>query len=170
MPRKRKDGLIVFRRMTVAWVLTGVVLCPVVAVAGAASSGNPYHQIVARNIFGLRPPPARVEPPPPPLPKVVLTGITTILGNRRALLKIRLPTPPSQPAKEESCILTEGQRDGPVEVLEINEKTAQVKLDNSGTVAVITFEKAPSAPPAVAPPRPPPYWPRSAALTAFRKF
>ncbi len=172
MPRKRNDALTVSSRMMIAWVLGGVVLGPMVGFAGAASSIDPYHEIAARNVFGLRPPPARVEPPPAPLPQVVLTGITTILGNKRALLKIRFPAQPSRPAKEESCILTEGQRDGPVEVLAINEKTAQVKLDNSGTVCVITFEKLPPTPPPAARPRlpPSPYWPRPVVQTTFRKY
>ena len=89
----------------------------------------------------------------------MLTGITTILGNKRALLKVQFPPKPPQPAKEQSYILTEGQRDGSIEVLEINEKTASVKVDNSGTVMEITFEKPSPTPPASTP-RPQPYWPR----------
>jgi hypothetical protein len=171
MPCTKNEALIAFSRMTVAWVLSGFLLCSLVAGASPSSSGNPYHQIAERNVFGLRPPqPPRVEPPPAPLPKIVLTGITTILGNKRALLKIQFPAQPSKPAKEESCVLAEGQRDGLIEVLEINEKTAQVKVDNSGAVSVITFEKAGPTPPAVAPPPPRPYWPRLPAQAGLRKY
>ena len=48
-------------------------------------------------------------------------------------------------------MLTEGQRDGLIEVLQINEKTAKVKVDNAGTVMEITFEKPSPAPPPAAP-------------------
>ena len=171
MPRSRNKALIAFSRTTVAWVVSGSVVCALVARGSPTSSGNPYHQIAERNVFGLRPPqPSRVEPPPAPLPKVVLTGITTILGNKRALLKVQFPAQPRQPVKEESCVLAEGQRDGAIEVLEINEKTAQVKVDNSGPVSVITFQKPLPTPPAVARPQPRPYWPRLPAQAGLRKY
>ena len=68
-------------------------------------------------------------------------GITTILRGKRALLKVEFPPKPMQRAKEESYILTEGERAGPIEVLEINEKKEQVRLDDWGTITNITFEK-----------------------------
>jgi hypothetical protein len=171
MPCSRNKVLIAFSRLTVAWVLGGILLWCLVAGASPTAAGNPYHQIVERNAFGLRPPqPPRVEPPPAPLPKIVLTGITTILGNKRVLLRIQSPAQPSKPAKVESCVLSEGQRDGVIEVLEINEKTAQVKVDNSGTVSVITFDKPAPTPPPVAPPQPRPYWPRLPAQAGLRKY
>ena len=147
-------------RMTAAWVLCGLVLCAVASGAGASSFANPYHQISERNVFGLKPrQPAHLEPPPVPLPKIMLTGITTILGNKRALLKVQFPPTPPQPAKEQSLILAEGQRDGSIAVLEINEQTASVKMDNSGTVMDITFEKS-NPTPAASTPRPQPDRPR----------
>src|SRR5262249_54607760 len=76
-----------------------------------------------------------------PLPKVQLTGITTILGGKRALFKVELPSKPPARPKEESYILSEGQRGGPIEVLEINVKTEHVKIEDSGVVTNITFEK-----------------------------
>jgi len=36
--------------------------------------------------------------------------------------------------------LSEGQRAGPIEVLQINEKADSVKVNNSGTLMVIAFE------------------------------
>jgi hypothetical protein len=64
-----------------------------------------------------------------------------MLGDRRALLKVSLPALPPEPAKEFSCILTVGQREGPVEVLEIDERAGSVRVNNSGTVAVLTLEQ-----------------------------
>ena len=113
-----------------------------------------YHAIPERNVFGLRPPPAQAAPtnPPAPLPKITLTGITTILESKRALMKLAPTTPkPGDPGKEQSLILTEGQREAGVEVLQIDETAGSVKVNNSGTVMVLTFErdgaKLPASPP-----------------------
>jgi hypothetical protein len=102
-----------------------------------------YRGIPQRNIFGLKPPVAAPQPTAPPvaLPKLVLTGITTILDNKRALLKVLPPSGAGQPAKEVSLILTEGQREEGVQVLEINERVGSVKVNNSGSVMTLTFEK-----------------------------
>src|SRR5438876_6958948 len=85
------------------------------------TSGNPYQGIVDRNVFALKPPPApqRPEDNKPPPPTIKLTGITTILGNKRVLMNVQMPAKPPEPAKLQSFILTEGQRDGEIEVLEI---------------------------------------------------
>ena len=103
-----------------------------------------YQSITERNVFGLRPPPAQPSPtnPPAQLPRITLTGITTVLGNKRALMKV-LPfgLKPGETAKELSLILTEGQRESEVEVLQIDEKAGSVKVNNSGTVMTLTFEK-----------------------------
>lgn len=119
---------------------------------------NRYESIPTRNMFGLRP----VEQPqvtnaPPLLPKLILTGITTILGNKRVLLKEVAPAgSPGATNKEESLILTEGQREGAVEVLAIDEKAGSVRVNNAGNEMTLTFEKdgvkQPSSPlPAAAP-------------------
>jgi hypothetical protein len=112
-----------------------------VAVAGYAtgrdSVDNPYQRIPSRNVFGLVVPIVEPGPTPPaqPLPTIKLTGITTILGDKRAVLKIQFPGT----GREEGCILSEGQRLGQIEILEIDDRTATVKVDNSGTVIVLTF-------------------------------
>lgn len=141
--------------------MRALVLCWVLATGCPAFAGNPYTDILRRNVFGLRPPPRpATEPARGPVPKVRLTGITTILKGKRALLKVEFPGKPLERPKEESYILTEGQRAGPIEVLEINERTAQVKVNNSGMITNITFEKITAAPAAPARPVPPaPKWP-----------
>src|SRR3954454_9852421 len=92
-------------------------------VRGVTIDSNPYQGIVDRNVFGLKPPPVapRPEDNKPPPPKIILTGITTILGNKRALMNVAMPPKPPDPAKQKSFILAEGQRDGDIEVLEIDE-------------------------------------------------
>ncbi len=122
-----------------------------------------------RNGFKLRPAHTAITEPLPALrpPKITLTGITTILGNKRALMKLMEPDRPPEPAKEMSYILAEGQRDGEVEVIAINEQTGTVKVNNHGTVQELSFDKdgaklPNNPPPLLAPPglpgaTPPPY-------------
>ena len=109
---------------TVVCVLTSLMLCAGAKAIGADSAANPYQGIVDRNVFGLKPPPPppRPEDNKPPAPKITLNGITTILGNKRALMSVQMPARPPEPAKPQSFFLAEGQRDGDIEVLEINEK------------------------------------------------
>ena len=116
---------------------------------------NPFNAIVDRNVFALK------DPPPPPVqetktntppPNIKLTGITTIFGtsNKRALFMVQEIGIPGKPAsKEESYILTEGQRQGAIEVVEIDEKHNSFKIKNDGNEAVLTLDekaKLPSAP------------------------
>ena len=144
-------------------------VCSAVSVACPVLADNPYRSILQRNVFGLRPhAPMASEPQRAPLPKVHLTGITTILKGKRALLKVEFPTKPPERPKEESFILKEGQRAGPIEVLEINEKTAQVKVNNSGTVTNLTFEKLAPTPQPSTPPVLAPRWNRLPYRPAYR--
>jgi len=124
--------------------------------ANPDDSPNPYQAIVDRNVFALKPPPPppRPEDNKPPPPTIKLTGITTILGNKRVLMNVQMPAKPPEPAKLQSFILTEGQRDGEIEVLEIDEKIGVVKVNNFGTEMTLTMEKdsvklPPSVPAAV---------------------
>jgi hypothetical protein len=71
----------------------------------------------------------------------MLVGITTILQEKRALLEVEFPAQPPEPAKEVSCILTLGQREGPVEVLAIDEVTGTVRVNNSGTKMLLSFTR-----------------------------
>ena len=108
----------------------------------ADTPGHAYAGIANGNVFRLRPL-SRQDPGPPaaPQPKVTVGGITTILGDKRVLLKMHFPAGPPEPAKEVSCILTVGQREGLIEVLEIDETAGSVKINNSGTVMVLTLAK-----------------------------
>ena len=148
-------------RGAATWVLTGCAFGLVPQFAGAEVADNPYSGIVVRNVFNLKPPPAPEDnlPPPQAPPKILLTGITDILGNKRALLKVQVPAAPGKPASEESFILAEGQRDGDIEVLSVDEQNSTVKVNNHGVVQELNFDKdgvklatAPHPPGMVAPP------------------
>src|SRR5438874_10444134 len=107
-------------------------------------SGNPYQGIIDRNVFALKPMPINkidegVKKPDPP--KITLTGITDILGKKQALMNVAMPAKPPEPAKQQSFIIASGQRDGDLEVLDIDVKVGSVKLNNFGTEMLLTMEK-----------------------------
>lgn len=108
-------------------------------VEAAVDEGNPYHPIVAKNIFKLQDPPRlkQVETELPPLAKVALTGITTILPRPLALLEW---SEPGQQKKNYST-LTEGQGEGPIEILRIDDKAGSVTIKNHGVTMTLTFEQ-----------------------------
>jgi hypothetical protein len=96
--------------------------------------GDPYATVVARNIFGLNPPP---PPGPPqdatPPPKITPNGIMTILGEVQVLFKVAgTPKPGGPPSADESYILSEGQRQDDIEVVKIDEKNSIVTFNNHG--------------------------------------
>jgi hypothetical protein len=110
----------------------------------ATSDANPYTGIVERNTFGLRPPvnPADlVKPAPSVSADILLQGITTILGRELVLMKVKFAARPPEPARDESLMLREGQRDGDIEVLEINPVDGSVKVNNNGTVISLTMKE-----------------------------
>ena len=130
------------------WFWTTLALSLGASGALAQPPANPYAAITARNVFGLRSPlPVKPpEPPPAPLPAVKLVGITTFGAAPRALLKVSLPAKPPEPAKEHSCILTVGEREGPVEVMAINAGARTATVNNSGTVMMLELGKNSSQP------------------------
>jgi hypothetical protein len=110
-------------------------------IATETSGGNPYQAIVDRNVFGLKPPPPPPDPEAnkPPPPKITLTGIYTMGGTKRVLMKVSVPARPPEPAKEVPLTLSEGQREGDVEVLEIDTVARTAKVNNFGTITSLDF-------------------------------
>lgn len=125
-------------------ILAGVLAGLAVATGARAvpEPENPYHTIPERNVFRLN---ARSEAPAAapaiiPLPRITLTGITTILGGKRALLTVQAAAREGAAPREESYILAEGQREGDVEVLEIDEQAGTVRVNTGGTTLTIDFK------------------------------
>jgi hypothetical protein len=114
------------------------------------SAANPYQGIVDRNVFGLKPPPPPPsnEPVRPPPPAITLTGITTILGKKLAFLNVQVPAKPAEQLKggPQSFMLGVGEREGEIEVLDIDEKGGIVKVNDYGVVTNVPFAKLPSTP------------------------
>ena len=152
--------------------VVGLALCTAASAVTSDSPASPYQGIVERNVFGLKPPPPPPDPEAnkPPPPKIVLQGITTFGGIKRALLKAPIPPKPGEPPKgDQSFILAEGQRDGDIEVLEIDATPpGSVKVNNFGTIITLDFEhngiKSAGAPAPGAQPNPAGFAPNPAAM------
>src|SRR6185436_12361256 len=104
---------------------------------------NTYHVVVERNPFGLSPP--KAAPPvtnPPPLVKVDVkfTGITSDKsGGKKAWLVV--PPPPNNRTQNPQFLsMREGETQGDIQVLEIDDKENSVKIVNAGVQAVLTFK------------------------------
>jgi len=98
----------------------------------------PYAPIVTRNVFGLVPiptnNPADAAPPPPPPPKITPNGIMTLFGKLQVLFKVAGVAKPGQPAKEESYVMSEGDRQDEIEVQKIDGKAGIIRFNNHGVV------------------------------------
>ncbi|MGC3958704.1 MAG: hypothetical protein QM813_12425 [Verrucomicrobiota bacterium] len=109
----------------------------------ALTEANPYAAIAGRNVFALKPP-TPVTPintaPPVAASGVELQGFTTILGRPQVLLKLKIPPRPPEPAKDRSLVMDQGQREGEVEVLEIDAYAGTVKLKNQGSVTSLNLK------------------------------
>jgi len=114
--------------------------------ASADVPTSPYEDIIARNAFALKPLPPPADPnelvKAPPV-KITLTGITTIIG-KRALLETPAPSgkaaTPGGPSKL-YYMLRVGEKEGDIEVVDIDERTGTVKVKNAGQEFTLSFEK-----------------------------
>jgi len=100
-------------------------------------SGNPYTSIAVRNVFSLNPPAATPDSAADvdkDLPKITLTGITTILGPLQVLFKTFGGGSPGVPIKDKFYDLAEGQTQDEIEVSRIDPKNELVTFNNHGVV------------------------------------
>jgi hypothetical protein len=101
-------------------------------------SANPYTPIVTRNVFGLVPIPTNAPPVDPaslvPPPKITPNGIMTLFGKLQVLFKVAGVAKPGQPPKEESYMMSEGDRQNEIEVQKIDEPSATITFINHGVV------------------------------------
>ncbi|HEX7469939.1 MAG TPA: hypothetical protein VF437_04270 [Verrucomicrobiae bacterium] len=124
---------------TLICLLGGSLLVPT-ARGAADSNGNAYQTIAASNPFRLKPipPPPSTEPEKPLPSNITLTGITTIFNDKLALMEVQ------QPSGKPKLFLTlsEGQRDGDVEVVSIDEKNGVVRVSNQGVPQTLDLKDA----------------------------
>ncbi len=123
----------------------GLVLITGAQATATPTQGNPYEGIIERNVFGLKEPPKAgppPEPPKPPPPKITLQGIHYLLGHWQVLFKAPAPVKPGEPPKGDlGYVLSEGERDGEVEVLKIDGKEGKVTFMNHGQQQVLSMDR-----------------------------
>jgi hypothetical protein len=106
---------------------------------GSGAESNPYSVIFQHSIFGLVPPPPHAEAnaAATPPPDITLNGIMTVFGLRYALFKL--------PAdKGKSYLLGEGQSDGEIELLSVDDRAGAIKIKNHGIVQTVALTKTPA--------------------------
>jgi len=110
-----------------------IVAATAVVAVCCSTSGEPP-QIAGRNNTS--------EPVSAPLrvpsKKITLLGITTLSGKKRALLKTEAL---NKSRETQHLILSEHQKVGEVEILEIDEVSGSVRVNVSGVVKLLTFER-----------------------------
>jgi hypothetical protein len=130
------------QKATVCLVVAALGVSTTVGANTADPGSNPYQSIVGKNVFRLKPPPPppSEEPVKVPTPKITLTGITTF-GKKRAMVKT--PPPPAKPGEqpkgEQFFMLAEGERDGDMEMVAIDEVAGSVKVKYAGTEVALNF-------------------------------
>lgn len=131
-----------YRLHTWLGILVGTGYCLAAQAVMPSPTREQFSNIPERNVFGLKEgQPEQETAPKGPPPKITLTGITTLLGNKLALMRAAIPAAPGTAGQEKPLMLSEGQRDGNIEVLEIDERAGSVRVDDAGEVMTLTFAK-----------------------------
>jgi uncharacterized membrane protein YgcG len=130
------------------WNLAAFVLGVLIFTGAAKASvtdaeSNPYRVISQHSVFGLVPPqPVATTNATDSPPDIVLNGIMVIFDRKYALFKL--------PAnKGKSYLLGEGQSDGEIELLSVDDRAGLIKINNHGVVQTVALAKPPA--PSVAP-------------------
>lgn len=113
----------------------------------ASAAANPYENIATRNVFNLsaaKPGTSNASDVFRPAAEYKLTGIAGFGSHKWALLSKADPGKPPQ-----FFMLREGQREGAIEVVEVNELGAAVTIRNDGQLLELKFET--NAPPKIDP-------------------
>ncbi|HEU6449207.1 MAG TPA: hypothetical protein VFV23_12290 [Verrucomicrobiae bacterium] len=119
--------------------LFGGLACSGIAADELALNDNPYEAISVRNVFNLNPVIVNTTPnqPEPPV-KITPNGIMTIFGKLQVLFK----TSGGKANKDQSYILTEGQREDDIEVVKIDDDKGAITFNNHGIVQTLTLVPA----------------------------
>ena len=128
----------------------------VTMVASAVMADNPYQEIAMKNAFGLKAGPAVVEEAviekPLPQANLALSGMARLAGEKQVFLSVTVPG-----EKRATYLrLGEQEREGGIEILEIDLKNEQVRIKQNGQLIMMTFMthgiKASAPPVLIAPP------------------
>ncbi len=109
--------------------------------ATAQAESTPYDAIASRNIFALGEEKHGVPPVEPPKPSTSfkLTGITTVLGVKQAMLLVNEPENKAKSPGAHSVMLCEGQHFAKLDVLQINPTARTVRVRNDGVESELSF-------------------------------
>jgi len=130
-------------KLGVVMCFSGCVLCSGILISNGSVTNSPYQTIAKRNAFNLRSDLQQHQVSAiDPSPEFRLVGITTILGDKRLFMKVRLPGRDRINLEEHSLMLIKGQPETELEVLQIDEAVGSAKLRYGGRVITLTFEKA----------------------------
>jgi hypothetical protein len=157
----------VVKNNVAALLVRGAGITAILAHFASLESGaqiSSYRIIIERNAFGLKPQSAPSVAPvilTDPRSKITLTGITTILGDKRVLLRTSPPPGnPGEPARfEQWYILAEGQSEAGIQIVHVDELAGAVTVNNAGAIEFLKLDEhlqnttsaGPPPPPAVLP-------------------
>jgi len=107
----------------------------------AGLKDNEYKVILDINPFRLKDPPTLIKEPATNVVRldVRITGITSVGRTKRAWLVI--PPGPGRTQPKYLNNLSEGDRDGDLQIVEINEKEETVKILNAGITVTLNFQE-----------------------------
>jgi uncharacterized membrane protein YgcG len=116
-----------------------IVLSGTARAAGPDAAPNPYSVILQHSVFGLVPPPTPPEDVSVAVspPDIALNGIMSIFGRKYALFKLSAN-------KGKTYLLGEGQSDGEIRLLAVEERAGKIKISNHGIVQTISLAKPPA--------------------------
>ncbi len=124
-----------------------VVLASTARAGSQSSTGNPYTTISERNVFALVPiptnPPVTDSIPKDPPPKITPNGIISLFGKLEVLFKVAVKPTPGQPAKDESHVMGEGERENDIEVIRIDQAGEKITFRNHGELQELALAEAP---------------------------
>ncbi len=131
-----------FTRLLVCCLCGTALALDAAAANSSASTNNPYQEIVERNVFGLHDPlPPLITHIEQPRPRIYLTGISTMLPEKTAILKVIYPPSLGHPPREESLLLSEGQRMEDIQVIKVDPVARKVTITEAGNQTELTFDQ-----------------------------
>lgn len=113
------------------------------SVGAADDNSNPYAVIVDRNVFRLNPPPPPVSAnsgPPPDLPEVKLSGFIQTENDWKVLLAVTMKSGNSQTPEASFLTMSEGEKQGVVELLKVYPSEEKVEIVDSGTKMTLSMK------------------------------
>jgi hypothetical protein len=106
--------------------------------ANSQSNETVYKVIAKRNVFGLNDATRLENQSASSHAKIALTGITTVLGTKEAMLTV-FAKPPN-PDKALFYILPEGQSEDGIQILKVNLAVRTVKVNCEGQIQTLNFD------------------------------